>query len=66
VTSDVLTRKNQPLVSPGSSDGLFKRSAAHPPSDEVEQLRAGLVSKRRISMAMGMGILMRDRNIDEE
>ena len=40
------------------------QSAERVPSDEAEQLRAALLSDRRISIAMS--ILMRDRNFDED
>ncbi len=64
MTSDALIRQNHLVIGPESSNGVVTHPAAHAPGDEVEQLRTALVSNRRISMAIG--ILMRDRNIDED
>jgi AmiR/NasT family two-component response regulator len=63
MTSEAPPRQNQPVFGPDQSNGFFTRRAAQAPSDEVEQLKAALVSNRRISMAIG--ILMRDRQLDE-
>ena len=64
VASDTLTRVNDPQRSRATSNGFAVHAVARAPSEEVEQLRAALVSNRRIGMAMG--ILMRDRNVDED
>ena len=61
---DALTRLKDSQSSRASGDIFVDHPVARPPSEEVEQLRAALVSNRRISMAMG--ILMRDRNVDED
>src|SRR5689334_7701988 len=55
----IQSRNRQP-----STDGLPDRHVAPATSTEVEQLRAALVSNRRISLAMG--ILIRDQDMNEE
>jgi hypothetical protein len=64
MASDALTRLKDSLSSRAIGNGFVDHPVAGVPSEEVEQLRSALVSNRRISMAMG--ILMRDRNIDED
>ena len=63
MTSDALTRLvNRPDQHPGTN-GYVDGTPAPDLAEEVAQLREALVSNRRIGMAMG--ILMRDRNVDE-
>ena len=63
MTSDALTRLvNRPDQHPGTN-GYVDGIPAPDLAEEVAQLREALVSNRRIGMAMG--ILMRDRNVDE-
>jgi len=64
MTSDALIRPSDPLVGDPNGNGFRRHPVAAPPAEELEQLRAALVSNRRISMAMG--ILMIRRNLDEE
>ena len=64
MTSDALTRLvNRPDQHPGTN-GYVDGTPAPDLAEEVAQLREALVSNRRIGMAMG--ILMRDRNVDEQ
>ena len=64
MTSDALTRLvNRPDQHPGTN-GYVAGTPAPDLAEEVAQLREALVSNRRIGMAMG--ILMRDRNVDEQ
>ena len=64
MTSDALTRLvNRPDQHPGAN-GYVDSTPAPDLAAEVAQLREALVSNRRIGMAMG--ILMRDRNVDEQ
>ena len=63
MTSDALTRLvNRPDQHPGTN-GYVDGTPAPDLAEEVAQLREALVSNRRIGMAMG--ILMRDRDVDE-
>jgi hypothetical protein len=64
MTSDALTGllARQDGHAPGN--GFIHHATAPDLSEEVVQLRAALVTNRRISMAMG--ILMRDRNLNED
>ena len=65
MATDTRTLPQDPPRSRATSNGLADHAAeTAPPSEEVDQLRAALVTNRRISMAMG--ILMRDRNVDED
>ena len=64
MTSDALTRLvNRPDQHPGAN-GYVDSTPAPDLAAEVAQLRNALVSNRRIGMAMG--ILMRDRDVDEQ
>lgn len=59
VLISVSSRTGWPTTQAVSADNGCSRGTA----EEVEQLRAALISNRRISMAIG--ILMRDQRIDE-
>ena len=64
MTSDALIRLvNRPDQHPGAN-GYVAGTPAPELAEEVAQLREALVSNRRIGMAMG--ILMRDRDVDEQ
>ncbi|HEY8307856.1 MAG TPA: ANTAR domain-containing protein [Lapillicoccus sp.] len=65
MTSDALIRLPHLHDELSAGNGRTDLAAATAePETEVAQLRAALVSNRRISMAVG--IVMRDQNVDED
>ena len=64
MTSDALTRLVDRTDQHPATNGYVDGTPAPDLAEEVAQLREALVSNRRIGMAMG--ILMRDRNVDEQ
>ena len=65
MTSDALIRLPHLHDQLSAGNGRTDLAAATAePETEVAQLRAALVSNRRISMAVG--IVMRDQNVDED
>ena len=65
MTSDVLIRLLHLRDDRSAGNGHVDLAAPTvDPDPEVAQLRAALVSNRRISMAVG--IVMRDQNVDED
>lgn len=65
MTSDALIRLLDLDDGHATSNGRVDFAApSADPDQEVTQLRAALVSNRRISMAVG--IVMRDQNVDED
>ena len=63
MTSDALTRLVDRQEHHSEANGYVDSTPAPDLAAEVAQLREALVSNRRIGMAMG--ILMRDRDVDE-
>jgi hypothetical protein len=63
MTSDALIRLVNCQDHHPATNGYVDGTPAPDLAEEVAQLRDALVSNRRIGMAMG--ILMRDRNVDE-